>query len=121
MTFSESTQHVVEVAIINSELVFEMLLELVNHHILGSPFHFFEDLTHIVMMLGLLAIVGVIVGVVEEDESEFFTQIVVLDVLQFLLVATGNTLCIHVRARSPFKAISMSLQGELVLSILFCD
>lgn len=51
MAFSKSPQHVVEMTVIDVELVLEVLLEFIYHHISWSLLHLLEDFIHIVMML----------------------------------------------------------------------
>jgi hypothetical protein len=71
MALAESSEHVVEVAVIDFELVLEVVLKLVDHHILGCLLHLLEDLVHIVVIFRFLVLVAVVVGVVEEDQLEF--------------------------------------------------
>lgn len=51
VAFSISAQHVVEMAIIEVEFVLEMLLKVVDHHILGRFLHLLEDLIHVIIVL----------------------------------------------------------------------
>jgi hypothetical protein len=67
MTFPKSAKHIIEVAVINVELSFKMLLEIVDHHIFWGFLHFLEDFIHIVVMLRFLAKISMIVSVIEED------------------------------------------------------
>ncbi len=76
VALTESAKHVVEMSIVDIELVFEMLLKLVNHHILRSLLHLLEHLIHVVVILRLLVLMAVVVGVVEEDQFELFPSAV---------------------------------------------
>lgn len=118
MTLLEPTEHVVEMAVIDAELELDVFLEAIDSHRLWRSFEFLEEFIEIGVISYFVVVVGMTVGVVEVDESEFFTRIVVFYVLQDLLVTTGDALRVHVRPWTALKTICMSLQSYLVLPIL---
>jgi hypothetical protein len=67
MAFSEPSEHVVEIAVIDAKLALQMFLEIIDHHSFGGLLHFLEDLIQIVIMLCFFAVVCVVMGIVEVD------------------------------------------------------
>ena len=118
MTLLEPAKHVVEMTVIDTKFHLDVFLEAIDGHCFWGFFEFLEEFVEIGVISYFVIVVGVAVGVVEVDESEFFAWVVVLYVLQDLLVATGDTLRVHIGPWTSLKTVSMSLQGYLVLPIL---
>ena len=118
MALLEPAEHVIEMTVVYAELELDVFLEAIDGHRLWSLLELLEEFVEIGVMPYLVIVVCMAVGVVEVDESELLTWIVVFYVLQDLLVAAGNALCVHVRSRPALKAVSVRLQGYLVLPIL---
>lgn len=96
MTFLEPAEHIVEMAVINAELEHDVFLETINRHRLWRSFEFLEEFVEIGVMSYFVTVVGMAVGVVEVDESELLTWVVVLYVLQDLLMSAGDALRVHI-------------------------
>lgn len=121
MTFSESSQHIVEVAVVDAELILEVLFELIYCHTFGCFLHFFEDFLKIIMILWWLAMGCMIMRIIEEDKFELFCTIILLHILQFLFMSARYAFSIHIRSRSSLEAISMSLYWQSMLPIFLSD
>ncbi len=72
MIFSESAEHVVDVAIRDIIFRFEVVFELIDGHVFGCVLHDLENFCHIVLMFSFFGEVNVIMGVIEEDKSVLF-------------------------------------------------
>lgn len=121
MTFSESSQHIVEVTVVDTELILEMLFELIYCHTFGCFLHFFEDFLKIIMILWRLAMGCMIMRIIEEDKLELFRTIILLHILQFLFMSARYAFSIHIRSRSSLEAISMRLYWQSMFPIFLSD
>lgn len=60
--------------IIDFKLILEVILKLVDHHILGCLLHLLEHLIHIVVIFRFLVLVAVVMGVVKEDQLKLLSR-----------------------------------------------
>lgn len=74
MILSKPAEHVVEVAIIDIVLGFEVDFELIDGHVFRCILHDFKDLAHIVLVLLLFAEVSVVMSIIEEYQPKFLIR-----------------------------------------------
>lgn len=107
MELSKPAEHVVEVAVIDVILSFEVYFELINRHVLRSILHYLEDLHHVVLSFLFLAVVYVVVSIIKENQLEILNTWIHLQKLHLLFVSALDTLRIQVRTIVPLKAVGM--------------
>jgi hypothetical protein len=115
---SKSTQHIIDVTVVNMVSLLEIELKLVDGRIFGRIPHDFKNFIHVVLVFLLPHEVYMAMRIIKEDKLIALVYIhrhIRLNELQFQLRAALDAFCVQVGSVVSFETIGVHLDVYLLL------